>query len=172
MSNKTNLTKLTGGTWELGPMLCDSWVSLDILLCTASILSLCAISIDRWVRCITESRHVETKWDYRGKFYRTGIEWANASPMLEYQSWSSPSVETKSFKLYRRFSAKRDTIMYHLYRSIQICFRTRSWKKIKSSWFRSQYKMSKSKNVKRTVFSNSLFDSTLTNKICKSNGII
>lgn len=118
MSNKTNLTKLTGGTWELGPMLCDSWVSLDILLCTASILSLCAISIDRWVRCITESRHVETKWDYRGKFYRTGIEWANASPMLEYQSWSSPSVETKSFKLYRRFSAKRDTIMYHLYRSM------------------------------------------------------
>ncbi|XP_061943102.1 tyramine receptor 1 [Apis cerana] len=43
------LLQLTGGTWELGPMLCDSWVSLDILLCTASILSLCAISIDRYL---------------------------------------------------------------------------------------------------------------------------
>lgn len=43
----SSLMKLTGGTWELGEILCDSWVSLDILLCTASILSLCAISIDR-----------------------------------------------------------------------------------------------------------------------------
>ncbi|XP_003702699.1 putative G-protein coupled receptor No18 [Megachile rotundata] len=43
------LLQLTGGTWELGEVLCDSWVSLDILLCTASILSLCAISIDRYL---------------------------------------------------------------------------------------------------------------------------
>ncbi|XP_071577635.1 probable G-protein coupled receptor No18 isoform X1 [Temnothorax nylanderi] len=43
------LLQLTGGTWELGEMLCDFWVSLDILLCTASILSLCAISIDRYL---------------------------------------------------------------------------------------------------------------------------
>ncbi|KAL0130165.1 hypothetical protein PUN28_002042 [Cardiocondyla obscurior] len=43
------LLQLTGGTWELGETLCDFWVSLDILLCTASILSLCAISIDRYL---------------------------------------------------------------------------------------------------------------------------
>ncbi|XP_014616455.1 PREDICTED: tyramine receptor 1-like [Polistes canadensis] len=43
------LLQLNGASWELGEILCDSWLSLDILLCSASILSLCAISIDRYL---------------------------------------------------------------------------------------------------------------------------
>ncbi|XP_030376296.1 octopamine receptor [Scaptodrosophila lebanonensis] len=37
------------GSWRFGWILCDIWVSLDILLCTGSILSLCAISLDRYL---------------------------------------------------------------------------------------------------------------------------
>lgn len=35
--------------WDLGEVVCDMYILFDVLLCTASILNLCAISIDRYL---------------------------------------------------------------------------------------------------------------------------
>ncbi|XP_076141084.1 alpha-1A adrenergic receptor [Alosa pseudoharengus] len=37
------------GRWVFGRLLCNVWAVLDVLCCTASILSLCAISVDRFL---------------------------------------------------------------------------------------------------------------------------
>ncbi|XKL63330.1 hypothetical protein PGB90_005694 [Kerria lacca] len=36
------------GRWSFGYFMCDLWVSFDVLSCTASILNLCMISVDRY----------------------------------------------------------------------------------------------------------------------------
>ncbi|XP_013785118.1 probable G-protein coupled receptor No18 [Limulus polyphemus] len=35
-------------SWPLGRVVCEFWISMDVLLCTASILNLCCISLDRY----------------------------------------------------------------------------------------------------------------------------
>lgn len=45
--------------WYFGPIWCDLWKAIDVLLCTASILSICLISLDRYwsiTRAIEYSR--------------------------------------------------------------------------------------------------------------------
>lgn len=37
------------GVWSLNMTVCDGLMTMDVMLCTASIFNLCAISIDRWV---------------------------------------------------------------------------------------------------------------------------
>ncbi|XP_078087297.1 alpha-1A adrenergic receptor-like [Mustelus asterias] len=37
------------GYWIFGRVFCDVWAAVDVLCCTASIMSLCAISIDRYI---------------------------------------------------------------------------------------------------------------------------
>lgn len=33
--------------WPWGPVLCHFWISCDVMCCTASILHLCCVAIDR-----------------------------------------------------------------------------------------------------------------------------
>uniref|UniRef100_A0A3B1KD23 Dopamine receptor D4b n=1 Tax=Astyanax mexicanus TaxID=7994 RepID=A0A3B1KD23_ASTMX len=38
-----------GGVWSLNMVVCDCLMAMDVMLCTASIFNLCAISIDRFI---------------------------------------------------------------------------------------------------------------------------
>ncbi|KFM63867.1 Dopamine receptor 1, partial [Stegodyphus mimosarum] len=37
------------GYWMFGPQFCDTWIAFDVMCSTASILNLCAISLDRFI---------------------------------------------------------------------------------------------------------------------------
>ncbi|XP_077352251.1 5-hydroxytryptamine receptor 7-like [Festucalex cinctus] len=43
------VTELSGGRWRFGRCFCNVFVAMDVMCCTASILTLCAISIDRYL---------------------------------------------------------------------------------------------------------------------------
>ncbi|RUS85433.1 hypothetical protein EGW08_006824 [Elysia chlorotica] len=43
--------------WVFGQIFCDIWAAIDVLCCTASILSLCVISIDRYIGVTRPLQH-------------------------------------------------------------------------------------------------------------------
>ncbi|XP_006820691.1 5-hydroxytryptamine receptor 1F-like [Saccoglossus kowalevskii] len=43
------LVKEISGTWMFGEEVCDMWIAFDVTICTSSILTLCMISVDRYL---------------------------------------------------------------------------------------------------------------------------
>nr|AAB50730.1 dopamine D4 receptor [Mus sp.] len=50
-------SEVQGGVWLLSPRLCDTLMAMDVMLCTASIFNLCAISVDRFVAVTVPLRY-------------------------------------------------------------------------------------------------------------------
>ncbi|XP_060699123.1 dopamine receptor D4 related sequence [Hemiscyllium ocellatum] len=50
-------TEFQGGIWTLNSFLCDALMTMDVMLCTASIFNLCAISVDRYVAVIVPLKY-------------------------------------------------------------------------------------------------------------------
>jgi hypothetical protein len=85
------------GVWLLGSSLCSIWAAVDVLCCTASILSLCVISVDRYIgvsRPLAYSRILTKK---RARWLIVGI-WALAlvisiAPLLGWREEPRPGEE-------------------------------------------------------------------------------
>ena len=65
------------GRWEFGPLICNIWVSFDVLSCTASILNLCMISVDRYL-AITKPLEYGVKRTPRRMFAYIAVVWVGA----------------------------------------------------------------------------------------------
>lgn len=67
-----------GDRWPFGTLFCDIWVSFDVLSCTASILNLCAISVDRYW-AITKPLEYGVKRTPRRMLMCVGLVWLGAA---------------------------------------------------------------------------------------------
>uniref|UniRef100_A0A3Q3MVH7 G-protein coupled receptors family 1 profile domain-containing protein n=1 Tax=Mastacembelus armatus TaxID=205130 RepID=A0A3Q3MVH7_9TELE len=54
-----------GGVWSLDMMMCDGLMTMDVMLCTASIFNLCAISVDRFIAVSIPLNYNRKHVDYR-----------------------------------------------------------------------------------------------------------
>lgn len=55
------LTNELIGYWPFGDVVCELWLSTDVLLCTASILNLCLISLDRYWSIVQPITYVRSR---------------------------------------------------------------------------------------------------------------
>ncbi|XP_053418734.1 D(4) dopamine receptor [Nycticebus coucang] len=78
-------SEVQGGAWLLSPGLCDALMAMDVMLCTASIFNLCAISVDRFVAVAVPLRY-NRQGGGRRQLLLIGATWmlsaAVAAPVL------------------------------------------------------------------------------------------
>ena len=101
------------GKWFFGYIACLTWTSMDVMLCTASILNLCCISLDRYF-AITRPLEYSTKRTKKLAYMMIGVTWLasvaiTCPPLFGWQEesrWSDPySCDLSSSPGYVIYSA-------------------------------------------------------------------
>lgn len=82
------------GKWIFGLHLCRFWLTIDILCCTASILNLCAIALDRYW-AISDAINYAQKRTRRRVLVMIGLVWAISvviclPPLFGWNDWAEP----------------------------------------------------------------------------------
>ncbi|XP_064164800.1 alpha-1A adrenergic receptor-like [Anguilla rostrata] len=85
------------GRWVFGRVLCNAWAALDVLCCTASIMSLCAISVDRCIAVTYPLRYPAMVTHRRGLLAVVAV-WGfsgviSVAPLF---GWKEPDPEDES----------------------------------------------------------------------------
>ncbi|KAJ8373479.1 hypothetical protein SKAU_G00040590 [Synaphobranchus kaupii] len=58
-------SEFLGGIWTLNTYICDALMTMDVMLCTASILNLCAISVDRYIAVVVPLKYNRNQFSMR-----------------------------------------------------------------------------------------------------------
>ncbi|XP_062854349.1 adrenoceptor alpha 1Aa [Trichomycterus rosablanca] len=85
------------GRWVFGRAFCDVWAAMDVLCCTASIMSLCVISVDRYIGVSYPLRYPSIVTKKRALLALMGV-WAlsitiSIGPLF---GWKEPAPEDES----------------------------------------------------------------------------
>lgn len=84
------------GEWNFGMPLCKMWLTSDVMCCTASILNLCAIALDRfWA--ITDPINYAQKRTLKRVLLMIGGVWVlsliiSSPPLLGWNDWPEPEM--------------------------------------------------------------------------------
>lgn len=66
--------------WIFGSWFCEFWAAADVLCCTASILSLCAISVDRYIGVTRPLSHRVSAMSVTWPFHQAINQWNTSRP--------------------------------------------------------------------------------------------
>lgn len=98
--------------WVFGKHLCKMWLTSDVLCCTASILNLCAIALDRYW-AITDPINYACKRTVRRVGIMIAITWVlsaiiSSPPLLGWNNWPETFNESTDCEL----NSERSYVIY------------------------------------------------------------